>query len=77
MRSTLTRSLENAARIKEALSLSHSIKLPHGTAKISVGPSIGVVEYIPGEDVASLRARVEAELSSQPGHAIAELEVCA
>lgn len=59
MRSTLARAMEEASRIKAVLSLPYQVELPYGLAQIQIEVSAGAVEYVPGEDVASLMGRAE------------------
>jgi GGDEF domain-containing protein len=64
MRSTQTRAAERAAKIRELVSGDWNIELPFGSAKIPVRCSVGVAEYVAGDDLSSLMARVEASLNA-------------
>lgn len=59
MRSTLARAMEESSRIKAVLSSPYQVELLYGLAQIQIGISAGAVEYVPGEDVASLMGRAE------------------
>lgn len=59
MRSTLARAMDESSKIKNALSLPYQVELPHGLAQIQLEVSAGAVEYVPGEDAASLLGRAE------------------
>lgn len=59
MRSTLARAMDEASKIKSILSAPYEVPLPCGTAQIQIQVSAGAVEYVPGEDVASLMGRAE------------------
>jgi GGDEF domain-containing protein len=59
MRSTLARAMEESSRIKAVLSAPYQVEVPYGLAQIQIGISAGAVEYVPGEDVASLMGRAE------------------
>jgi GGDEF domain-containing protein len=59
MRSTIARAMEEASKIKNLLSAPYEVPLPCGTAQIQIHVSAGAVEYVPGEDVASLMGRAE------------------
>jgi GGDEF domain-containing protein len=59
MRSTLARAMDEASKIKNILSAPYEVPLPYGTAQIRIEVSAGAVEYVPGEDVASLMGRAE------------------
>jgi GGDEF domain-containing protein len=59
MRSTLARAMEESSRIKAVLSSPYQVEVPYGLAQIQIGVSAGAVEYVPGEDVASLMGRAE------------------
>ena len=37
----------------------YQVEVPYGLAQIQIGVSAGAVEYVPGEDVASLMGRAE------------------
>jgi proline racemase len=41
-----------------------TLELPFGSAKIAVRCSVGVAEYVAGDDLPSLMAKVEASLNS-------------
>ena len=59
MRSTLARAMEESSRIKAVLSSPYQVEVPYGLAQIQIAVSAGAVEYVPGEDVASLMGRAE------------------
>jgi GGDEF domain-containing protein len=59
LRSTLARATEEASRIRTELNSPYHVEIPGGLAQIQIGVSVGVVEYVPGEDVTSLMGRAE------------------
>jgi GGDEF domain-containing protein len=59
MRSTLARAMDEASKIKNVLGAPYEVPLPCGAATIQIQISAGAVEYVPGEDVASLMGRAE------------------
>jgi len=63
MRSTQARAAERAAKIREIVNGDWTIDLPFGSAKIAVRCSVGVAEYVAGDDLSSLMAKVEASLN--------------
>jgi GGDEF domain-containing protein len=78
MRCSLARAKERAAHIRTIVNAAYRVELPFGTAEITITSTIGGVEYISGEDIASLKARAEQALrggaSSSESDLLAELE---
>jgi GGDEF domain-containing protein len=64
MRSTQARAAERAAKVREMVNGDWTLELPFGSAKIAVRCSVGVAEYVAGDDLPSLMAKVEASLNS-------------
>jgi GGDEF domain-containing protein len=64
MRSTQTRAAERAAKIREIVNGDWNIELPFGSAKIAVRCSVGVAEYVTGDDLSSLMTKVETSLNA-------------
>lgn len=64
MRSTQARAAERAAKIREMVNGDWDLELPFGSAKIAVWCSVGVAEYMAGDDLASLMAKIETSLKA-------------
>jgi len=60
VRSTLPRASERGGKLRDLVSGIWNLEMPFGCARIEARCSVGVVEYMPGEDLPTLLARAHA-----------------